>query len=254
MNLRVLGCSGGIGGAHTRTTAFLIDDDTLLDCGTGVGDLERDALLRIEHVFLSHSHLDHIAALPLMIDSVGADRHVPLTVYARPETIRILHSHIFNWLVWPDFTSIPDRRRPFMRFQPVHVGETVQLGTRRITALPAYHTVPALGFCLDSGQNKLVYTGDTGFSDDLIEAINAQGALRYLIAETAFPEEEHHLALVSRHLCPSTLHAMLEGLSVSPEVCITHLKPGYGERIMEQLGRKGGVTLRALRQGETLVF
>jgi 3',5'-cyclic-nucleotide phosphodiesterase len=63
MQLRILGCSGGIGGAN-RTTSFLINDSILIDAGTGVGDLSFSALTRIEHVFITHSHLDHIACLP----------------------------------------------------------------------------------------------------------------------------------------------------------------------------------------------
>jgi len=128
MKLKVLGCSGGIGGAQPRTTSFLLDDDILIDCGTGVGDLTLDELARIDHVFLTHAHLDHIAALPLMIDSVGELRQAPVQVHATPETIRILHSHIFNWLVWPDFSAIPDHHQPFMRFHPIHVGERRDCG------------------------------------------------------------------------------------------------------------------------------
>ena len=39
MKLRVLGCSGGIGGRHLRTTSLLVDNDILIDAGTGVGDV-----------------------------------------------------------------------------------------------------------------------------------------------------------------------------------------------------------------------
>ena len=90
MKLKVLGCSGGLGGAQGRTTAFLADDDILIDGGTGVGDLELDELVRIDHVFITHAHLDHIAAIPLLIDSVGELRNAPITVHASPETLRIL--------------------------------------------------------------------------------------------------------------------------------------------------------------------
>jgi len=255
MKLKVLGCSGGIGGNRTRTTSFLVDDDVLIDCGTGVGDLEFDELVKVDHVFITHSHMDHIASIPLMVDSVGEARNMPLTVYATVETIRILRSHIFNWLVWPDFTSIPDRRRPFLRFQPINVGEPVRLGTRRITALPAHHTVPAVAFCLDSGDAKLVYSGDTAYSSELIAAINAQTNLRHLIVETAFPNEQHGLALASRHLCPSMLMAMLEEIEVSPDVYISHLKPGHDDRIMTQIkAQQGRLKPRALVQGEVFSF
>ena len=255
MKLKVLGCSGGIGGAQPRTTSFLLDDDILIDCGTGVGDLALDELARIDHVFLTHAHLDHIAALPLMIDSVGELRQAPVQVHATPETIRILHSHIFNWLVWPDFSAIPDRNHPFMRFQPLKVGETARLGARAVTALPAQHTVPMAAFCLDSGEGQLVFSGDTTYCPDLIAAINAQPALRHLIIETAFADEQQGLALASRHLCPSMLLEVLAELTGQPEVHVTHLKPGVDDRIMAQIA-EGDSPLkpRRLMQGQVLHF
>ena len=67
MKLRVLGCSGGIGGRHLRTTSFLVDHDILLDAGSGVAELSVGELAAIDHVFLTHAHLDHVLALPLMI-------------------------------------------------------------------------------------------------------------------------------------------------------------------------------------------
>jgi ribonuclease BN (tRNA processing enzyme) len=255
MKLTVLGCSGGIGGAQTRTTSFLADDDILIDCGTGVGDLSLEALARIDHVFLTHAHLDHIAMLPLLIDSVGDLRRCPVLVHATPETIRILHSHVFNWLIWPDFSSIPDRNQPFMRLQPMKLGETTRLGARSITALPARHTVPAVAYCLDSGEGQLVFSGDTAYCPELIAEINALPRLRHLIIETAFSEEQQGLATASRHLCPSTLKAVLDEIVVSPEVHITHLKPGGDVRIMQQLEAEATrLRLRRLTQGEVLEF
>ncbi|MDR3087473.1 MAG: 3',5'-cyclic-nucleotide phosphodiesterase, partial [Azoarcus sp.] len=161
MKLTVLGCSGGIGGEDFRTSSFLVDDDVLVDCGTGVGDLEFDALSRIEHVFVSHSHIDHIAAIPLLVDSIGEICSRTVTLYATAETLHILRAHVFNWLVWPDFTSIPDRHHSYLHLQPVEVGESVRLGERVFTALPVLHTVPAVAWCLDSGEAQLLYSGDT---------------------------------------------------------------------------------------------
>lgn len=255
MKLKVLGCSGGIGGAAARTTAFLADDDILLDCGTGVGDLELDALASIDHIFITHSHLDHIASIPLLVDSVGEMRGVPITVYATPEILRILRAHVFNWLIWPDFTAIPDRRRPFLRMQPLRVGESMRLGARTVTVLPALHSVPAVAYCLDSGHGQLVYSGDTAYCPDLIAAINQCASLRHLIIETAFPDEQHGLALASRHLCPNILAAILEEIVTTPEVYISHLKPGHGERIMAQIHAAGGrLHPTALRQGQIIEF
>lgn len=255
MKLKVLGCSGGIGGAQARTTSFLVDDDILIDCGTGVGDLEYEQLKRIDHIFITHAHLDHIASIPLLIDSVGEARGVPVTVYGSAETIRILRSHIFNWLIWPDFSAIPDRHRPFLRFQVIKVGESVRFGAGTVTALPAHHTVPAVSYCLDSGKGQLLYSGDTAYCPELIVAINHTERLRHLIIETAFPNEQQGLALASRHLCPSLLTAMLDELTVSPQVHISHLKPGVDDRIMEQLGTYAGrLRPQRLMQGQVLDF
>lgn len=255
MKLRVLGCSGGIGGSQGRTTAFLIDEDILIDCGTGVGDLPYEQLCRIDHVFLTHSHLDHIAALPLLVDAVGERRSSPLVVHASPETLSILRAHVFNWLVWPDFSAIPDRIHPFMRFQPLAVGEAVRLGARRITAIPALHTVPTVGYVLDSGQGQLAFSGDTTYCAEQIAALNALPALRHLIIETAFADEQHGLALASRHLCPSMLRTVLAELAPGPAIHISHLKPGVGERIMSQIGSElGEHSPRRLNIGDELEF
>src|SRR5207342_2805390 len=69
MKLQVLGCSGSIA-RDCRTTSFLLDDDVLIDAGTGVGDLPLEALARIDHILLTHSHLDHVLGVPLLADSV----------------------------------------------------------------------------------------------------------------------------------------------------------------------------------------
>ena len=172
MQVRILGCSGGIG-RELRTTSMLVDRDILIDAGTGVGDLTTAEMAAIDHVFLTHSHLDHIAALPMLVDTVGDMRRSALTVYATAATLAILREHVFNWKVWPDFTEIPDPIRPFMHFRPIELGETMVFGSRRITVLPADHTVPAVGFRVDSGRGSLVFTGDTGPNDALWPIVNA---------------------------------------------------------------------------------
>ncbi len=98
MKLRVLGCSGGIG-AGLRTTTLLLDDDVLIDAGTGVGDLEIGDMAKIDHIFVTHSHLDHVTSIPFLADTVGWMRDKPVTIHALPETIDILRKHLFNWSV-----------------------------------------------------------------------------------------------------------------------------------------------------------
>lgn len=251
MKVRVLGCSGGIGGAHLRTTSLLVDDDVLIDCGTGAGDLSVPELAGIDHVFVTHSHLDHIALLPLLIDTVMDMRAEPLTVYATEATLDAIRRHIFNWAIWPDFSVVPSAEKPFMRFETIAVGDTVLLGQRRITALPANHTVPAVGYWLASGVASLVFTGDTGPCPSLWEEINRIEDLRYLIVETAFPNRDRRLATLSKHLCPSMLAEELSLLQRPAEIYVTHLKPGQIELTMQEIAEcAGGRSPRMLRDDQ----
>lgn len=235
MKVRVLGCSGGIGGRHLRTTSLLVDRDILIDAGTGVGDLSIAELAQIDHVFITHSHLDHIACLPLIVDTVCDLRDKPLVVHATQPTIEILRNHVFNWAVWPDLTEIPSVEQPFLRFETIKLGQTTKFDHRSITVLPANHTVPAVGYHLDSGDASLVFTGDTTVCPELWSRINQIQNLRYLIVETAFSNREHALATASKHLCPSMLSSELANLQLAPELFITHLKPGQIELTMQEI-------------------
>ena len=236
MKVRVLGCSGGIGGRHLRTTSFLLDHDILVDAGTGVADLSIAELAQIDHVFLTHTHLDHIACLPLLIDTVADMRNKPLVVYGTGAVIEILRSHLFNWAIWPDFSEIPDVTNPFMRFQEITVDTPVDMGNgRTLTAIPANHTVPAVGYVMDSGNNALVFSGDTAACPPFWERVNRVPKLKHLIVECAFSNREARLAETSKHLCPSALAKELTNLQRVVELFITHLKPGQVELTMLEI-------------------
>jgi cAMP phosphodiesterase len=234
MQIKVLGCSGGIGG-DMRTTSFLVDDDVLIDAGTGVGDLSLEALLKIDHIFVTHSHLDHIASIPLLLDTAMGLRDNPVTLHATAEVINILKQHIFNWLIWPDFNKIPSMLNPFLLYEEITVGQAVVVNHKTITAVPANHVVPAVGYQIDSGAHSLVFTGDTAGGKVFWQAVNQIKNLKYLLIETAFSNAEADLAKVSKHLCPSALATELANLQQPAETFITHLKPGEDCMIMQEI-------------------
>ncbi|HEY3300110.1 MAG TPA: 3',5'-cyclic-nucleotide phosphodiesterase [Methylophilaceae bacterium] len=234
MQLKVLGCSGGIGGG-LRTTSFLLDDDILIDAGTGVGDLSIVQLAKIDHIFITHSHLDHIAYIPLLLDTVMETRKKPVTIYATAETQQALKKHLFNWHIWPDFSQIPSAHQPVMQYQTIELGEVVTLGGRQITALPANHVVPAVGYQVNSGQASWVFTGDTTSCPEFWVAANQIANLKYLIIETSYTNAESALAMQSKHLWPTQLLQDLTQLQGDAEVYITHLKPVGGEEIMQEI-------------------
>lgn len=254
MKLTVLGCSGGVGsGLHT--TAMLVDQDIAIDAGTGLLTLSVEELARIDHVFITHSHLDHIAILPMLADTVGRMRSKPITIYTTLATLSILQNHIFNWMIWPDMSRVPDPSHPFMRFEVIVSGKTVDLGGRKITPVPANHVVPAVGFHLDSGQASLVFTGDTAACDELWVQVNNINNLRYLLIETAFSDQEADIATRAKHFCPKTLVEELHKLKKPAEILVTHMKPGESKHIMEQIAAmKFEQPISMLRQGQVIEF
>lgn len=236
MKVRVLGCSGGIA-KDCRTTSFLLDDDLLVDAGTGVGDLTLDEMAAIDHVLLTHSHLDHVAALPLMVDGVAAQRSKPLQVHALQATIDALKTHVFNNIIWPDFSRIPTPAAPFVSFHPLVCGQTVLLAGKQVEVLPAAHTVPAVGYAVASSQGcNWVFTGDTEHNPALWARLNCMD-VAMLVIETAFSNRDASLAKRSRHLCPQSLAEGLDCIKPGKHypIYFTHLKPAQKNLIIAEL-------------------
>lgn len=236
MKLTILGCSGGIGSGR-HTTCYQVDGDSLLDAGTGITTLSLEQLAQIDQVFLTHSHLDHVLGLPLLLDAVGDMRQSPITVYALPEVLNILSQHLFNWKLWPDFREIPSASSPWLRFHPVPLGSTIRLGEREFTPLPADHVVPACAWRIAGPNGSLVFSGDTTSSEALMHTLNHIPDLRHLIIETSFENALMDIALASKHHWPDSLARDLARLNVRPQLWITHLKPGNEEAIMAELRR-----------------
>ncbi len=235
MKVRVLGCSGAIA-KDCRTTSFLIDGDVLIDAGTGVGDLTLEEMRGIDQVFLTHSHLDHVAALPLMVDSVAARRTSPLKIHALAGTIAALRAHIFNDVIWPDFSRIPTPEAPFITFHEIKTGQALQLTGKLIEVLPAVHTVPAVGYAITAGTGCWVFTGDTERNPAFWSRVNELN-VAMLVIETAFSNREKELAKLSLHLSPVVLANELDQIAKDKTypIYITHTKPAETSLIMAEI-------------------
>ncbi|MFN4005519.1 MAG: MBL fold metallo-hydrolase [Hylemonella sp.] len=238
MKVRVLGCSGAIA-RDSRTTSFLIDDDLLVDAGTGVGDLTLEEMLRIDHLLLTHAHLDHIAALPLMLDATAGCRTAPLQVHALAGTVAALKAHVFNDVIWPDFTRLPSPDQPLLCFSEIQTGQQLAIASKRVEVLPAVHTVPAVGFAVSSGGAYWVFSGDTGPNAAFWQRLN-QLDVAMLVIETAFSNRESALAEASLHLSPETLARELDRIDSARRypIYITHTKPAQTELIMSEIRQR----------------
>jgi ribonuclease BN (tRNA processing enzyme) len=179
-------------------------------------------------------------------------------LYALRETLQALRQHIFNGVIWPDFTVIPSAAQPALAFVEVKLGQCLEVGGRHIEVLPAVHTVPAVGYAVSAGagQPAWVYTGDTGPNPALWQRLASMN-VHTLVIETAFGDDEQALAHISQHLCPAMLEEELKSLpeGEGAEVLITHIKPGELDAVMREIGAHASPhRIRALVAGERIVI
>lgn len=251
LTVRILGCSGTIA-KGCRTTSFLLGERILVDAGTGVGDLTLEQMRCIDHVFLSHSHMDHICALPLLLDAVGSSRSQPIQVHGLAHTLQALRDHVFNQVIWPDFTCIPSVQAPFVQLQPIDVGDTLVVAGVALEVLQARHSVPGVGYAARGASGWWVYSGDTegqtpGFWQR-VNALQAADGVAALVIETAFSSREQTLADLSQHLTPVTLARELANLPADSNIpiYITHAKPHESQHIMQELQALEGSAMRLI--------
>lgn len=243
MQILPLGASGGLE-PQQGTSAFHLPPHTLVDAGTGASRLSDAALSSLNSILLTHAHLDHIASLPLLVDTqfeALAEQQRALSVYALPEVLEILQTHIFNGHIWPDFTRLPSADTPVLRFVPITFWQPFTLSgesnrTLQATPFPVTHGVPTCGYCISDGTTQVAISGDTGLSETTISSLNRLGALDRLVIECAFSNHLDALAEVAHHLTPQRLTVLLDSLDTLPEeLWITHLKPKQRERITIEL-------------------
>lgn len=235
--VKVLGSSG----TKTKTagtTSFQISKSIIVDAGNVINILGEQAQF-INHVFLTHSHSDHIIDLPFLIESFFEIRTEPLIVYASKETICALKEHTFNNSIWPDFSNInllaSDKKS--LIFEEIKENETIYIENYSIKAINAEHMEGSFGFVI-SKEDKEAYviSGDTYLNDALIEEINSNPKIRLLLIECSFPNRLEQLAYTSKHLTPNLLLSMLGKIKNKKlQVFVYHIKHLYLERIQEEI-------------------
>jgi ribonuclease BN (tRNA processing enzyme) len=254
MKIRILGCSGGVG-PGLRTTSLLVDEDILIDAGSGVGDLSLDEMAAVRHIFLTHSHLDHVAYIPLMLDSIFEERAEPLVVHGQAATLEALQKHIFNWVIWPDFARLPSSERPVLRYETMAPGQVMDMGGRSFEMIPVEHAVPAVGYRVACPTGVFAFSGDTSTNDSFWEGLNAHERLDLLIVETAFCNADIAISRLAKHYCPSLLAKDLKKLRHHPDIYITHNKPGEEDIILAECSEAlAEHKLRRLISGEVITL
>ena len=217
---------------------FLLNSTILIDAGhvfASLGEKCND----IEHVFLTHAHFDHIAALPFMIDSRFQTSTQPLKVYGLKATLDDLKSHLFNNAIWPEFHKIlhPKTQEPILAFIEIRCNEPVQVDDITITAIDAIHNIPSCGYIISQNGAKTLISGDTHYNPRLTEIINQDSSIQSLLIESSFPSYLSELADTTKHLTPISLKKIIDSINRPIKIYPYHLKPAYESDIIDELSQ-----------------
>ena len=239
--LKILGASGSKT-KQNGTTSFQIYKDIIVDAGNVISTLGDD-VLHINHIFLTHSHSDHIIDLPFIIEGFFEQRTQPLIVYASKETIESIKKHTFNDEIWPDFTKINllKSSEKSLILKEIKANDVIDIGPYCFTAFEANHIPGALGFVIIKHNiNGYVISGDTYKNPKLWDIINNNKKIKSLIIECSFPNKMAKLAYESKHLTPELLSNELKNLQRDDiQIFIYHLKPSYYEKMEEEIKTLG---------------
>ncbi len=255
MQLRVVGCHGGETPKH-RTCAFLLDDRLAIDAGSLTSELDLPLQCQLEAVLVSHSHLDHVRDLATIADNRAQIGCKPLQIVGTTPTIDVLKKHFFNDLLWPDFSVIPSKKEPTIVYTVLKPETRTVIAGFGVRAIAVSHTIDTSAFIVDKDGVAVAYSGDTGPTDRLWEALNETKDLRALLMEVSFPNEMQKLATLSGHHTPQTLVKDLQKYARPRDLptLLYHIKPAFQAEVERQCAKLRGVELTVLTLGEQLLL
>lgn len=234
MRIRILGGHGGVA-LGLQTTSFLIDDVLLIDAGAVASVLRIEEQIAIQHILISHSHLDHVKDLAFLCDNCFGLRPNPFEVYSSELVRKIIKEHIFNETIWPDFSKLPNATKPTVRFHALPPEQKKMLGDYTVTPIPVQHPNEAMGFIVEKGDSCVLFTVDTGPTEKIWEWARKEKNLKAIFTEVSFPNHMQKVATLSDHHTPQSLGIEIEKMPKDIPIILTHLKPNYRAELKKEV-------------------
>lgn len=261
MKIQVLGCNGGLL-PNSRSPAFLLNDEILIDAGSVAAQLDIDQQDRIRDIFITHFHLDHTKDLAFFSDNAFEGPGLPINVYGSKDTIEDFKKHFFNDHSWPDFTKIRSGSKPVVHLEEliINVDRMVTKGSKvSVRPFRVNHSIDGLGYLVVEGDSSVIFSGDTGPTEKLWEIANDEAQnlnrLKAIFLETSFPSSLQRVADASYHLTPSTLKKELEKFkSKGIPIYLYHLKPRFFDAIKREIEALGNDDISILENDQVLTF
>ena len=253
MKIRVLGCHGSQL-PNYNTTSFLLGQNVLLDAGTITTVLSLREQLKIDYVFITHAHLDHVRDIAFLADNIFFQhRKNPLVIVSTKGILDSLHRHLLNNVIWPDFSKIPSAKAPLVKFRAIVPGKKQTIGDLQIKAIDLNHVVETVGYVIESKGKALMFLGDTGPTKEVWQAAQKTKGLQAIFIETSLPDSMKDVADMTGHLTPFSLQAELKKLKgKKPDIYLYHMKPSYQEVIRKEVAAIKDRKIHIIEDGQII--
>lgn len=235
MKIRLLGSSVPDPLRRQYVSSYLINGTVGIDVGcTGFygSPQEQEA---IRNIFLTHSHTDHTASLPILIENAWTPTDQCPTIHGSPETLEAVQKHIFNDVMWPDFVALSQQAPPFLRMSTVQSETPIEAGGLRFTPVAVNHVVPTFAYVVEDGRSAVIFGADSGPTNRIWEIAHRTPNLRAVFLEACFPNSLSDLAKVSLHLTAEMFAGEVAKMPPGVRVIAVHIKVRYRAHVIREL-------------------
>jgi ribonuclease BN (tRNA processing enzyme) len=250
MLVRIIGGHGGVSPGF-KATSYLIDGKILIDAGSVASGIQIEEQVQIDHILISHSHLDHISDLAFMSDNCFGLKGKPFEIYANRPVKEAIKAHLLNDVIWPDFTMLPSKENPTLYFHDIKPGEVLHLGEYTIFPVPVNHSLGALGFIVERKNTAVVFTQDTGPTEKIWELAKTYKNLKAIFTEVSFPNALLKVATDSMHHTPATMREEIKKMPKDIPIFLGHLKPNFQHQLFLEIAELNNERITILGSSDT---
>lgn len=234
MQVKIIGGHGGVT-RNYHATSYLIDDSLLIDAGSVAAGLDIQDQLKIDHILISHAHLDHTKDLAFICDNCFGLKGKPFEVYSHKTVHNAIKTHLFNDTIWPDFSVLPTKENPTIKFNHLEDEKELILGEYKVVPVHVKHPGDAFGFIIEKGDVAILFTQDTAATDRIWEVGKKYSNLKAIFTEVSFPNHLQAVADLSDHHSPNTMKEEVKKMPEGVPIYLGHLKPNYQEQLIQEI-------------------
>lgn len=273
-------------GGNTTCIEIRTDNNELiiLDAGTGIFPLSQTLVAELPitaHVFITHSHWDHIQGLPFFIPNFIPGNVLRLHGAFDPVSGKGVEQVMSVQLQYSYFPVRETEMKAGIEYVTLTPEQGIQVGTATVTPYLLNHPVINFGYRIESRGKSVFFTGDhespyniydpaddayaeyQTYVDDREQAIfNAMRGVDVLIADTSYTAQEYPAKKGWGHGTFETSIKMAQKAGARVLYC-THHEPTRSDDALEEVfaqaladnpPQPGGPDIRLACEGETYEF